>query len=223
MAKNYLPFEKVQAHPCFLDIAEWPDWRKVFGNDKPLKLEIGFGNGNFLIDMAVREPDSNFVAMDFYHKGIRKVITRLDRLQIPNVRLAYGDAKERIPGIFLDGELDEVYINFPDPWPKKRHHKRRLMKPPFIAMLSRKLKMEGSLRLATDHEEYFHEMIEFLNAESSLQNRHPDKGYITFREDTPRTKYERNFINAGKQIYYMDFIKCAEVAEPEPVSPALAP
>lgn len=221
MAKRYISFEQVQAHPYFFDAVEWPDWSNQFQNDGPLKLEIGFGNGNFLLEMAVREPDSNFIAMDFYHKGIRKVITRLDRLQIKNVRLAYGDAKERIPTLFRDGELSEIYINFPDPWPKKRHHKRRLLKPAFIETLSRKLKMEGCLRLATDHEEYFEEMLGFLNAEPSLKNRHGAAGWTHTRDDTPRTKYEKNFINAGKKIFYMDFIKCAEVTEPRSAEPAL--
>lgn len=221
MTKRYFSFDRVQAHPQFLDIAEWPDWPNQFGNDRPLKLEIGFGNGNFVMDMAVREPDINFIAIDFYHKGIRKVITQIDRLHLPNLRLAYGDAKERIPGIFRDGELDEIYINFPDPWPKKRHHKRRLLKPAFIATLSRKLKMDGVLRIATDHEDYFQEMMEFLSAEDSLENRHPGLGYVTVRDDIPRTKYEKNFLNAGKPIFYMDFTKCAEVAEPHPGEPAL--
>ncbi len=217
-----MSFEAVQAHPYFLDTAEYPDWPNQFENTHPLKLEIGFGNGNFLIDMAVREPDCNFIGIDFYHKGIRKVITRLERLKIHNVRLAYGDAKERVPLIFRDGELSEILINFPDPWPKKRHHKRRLIKPPFVEMLVNKLSPQGSLRIATDFDSYAEEILEHLSAHPNLQNQNPDKGYVDHREDIPRTKYEKTFINAGKMIYYLDFIKQAEIPEPTSTEPALA-
>ena len=79
MAKRLIPFDKIaNEHPCFLDPEEQPDWKGLFQNEHPLKLEIGFGNGNFLIDMAIREPQSNFIGLDFYRKGIRKVITRMD-------------------------------------------------------------------------------------------------------------------------------------------------
>jgi len=221
MSKRWVSFETVQAHPCFLDTAEYPDWPSQFGNENPIKLEIGFGNGNFLLEMAVREPDCNFIGMDFYHKGIRKVITRLERLKIPNVRLAYGDAKERTPLIFREGELTEILINFPDPWPKKRHHKRRLIKPPFVDQLAQKLSPQGSLRVATDYAPYAEEILECLNAHPNLRNQNPNSGYADHREDTPRTKYEKTFINAGKTIFYLDFIKQAEVPQPTSTEPAL--
>ena len=221
MSKRWVSFETVQAHPYFLDTAKYPDWPGRFGNDHPIKLEIGFGNGNFLLEMAVREPDCNFIGIDFYHKGIRKVITRLERLQIPNVRLAYGDAKERIPLIFRDGELSEILINFPDPWPKKRHHKRRLIKPAFVDILVNKLDPQGSLRVATDYEPYAGEILEFLDAHPNLQNQNPQASFAVQREDIPRTKYEKVFINAGKTIFYLDFIKQAEVPEATSTEPAL--
>ena len=98
MAKRLIPFDKIaNEHPCFLDPEERPDWRGLFENSHPLKLEVGFGNGNFLIDMAIREPQSNFIGMDFYHKGIRKVVTRMDRLHIKNIRVAYGTPAKKSP------------------------------------------------------------------------------------------------------------------------------
>lgn len=207
-SKPLVKFEKIaEEHPYFLDPEEYPNWREQFGNDHPLVFDIGFGNGNFLLDMAVRHPEWNFIGMDFYHKGIRRLFMRLDRHQLTNIRIVYGDAREKVPFLFREGELSDVYINFPDPWPKKRHHKRRLVKPDMVRSLTGKLQAEGRLRVATDFEPYAMEILEILSAEPGLRNVHPAPGYTHQREDTPRSKYEKNFLKAGKTIYYFDFIK----------------
>ena len=191
----------------FLDIDEWPDWQAQFGNSQPLKLEIGFGMGSFLIEMAAQEPRSNFIGMDFYHKGIRKLMTRKKKLQLENIRVAYGDVRIKIPLLFKDGELETVYINFPDPWPKKRHTKRRLIKPDFVKLIGQKLAPEGRIYLATDSEVYAMEMLECFNSEPLFQNQDPGSGFLGSREDLPKTKYEKNFINAGHKIYYLEFTR----------------
>ena len=105
--------------PYYLDIDEKPDWQGQFENSNLLKLEIGFGMGNFLIEMAAKEPTSNFIGIDFYHKGIRKLMTRIKKLQLENIRVVYGDIRSKLSVLFQDRELNTVYINFPDPWPKK--------------------------------------------------------------------------------------------------------
>ncbi len=206
--KNLISFDEIAKNsPLFFDIEERPDWPEIFKSDHPIKLEIGFGGGNFLIEMAASETKSNFVGLDFYHKGIRKTVTRLNNLKLTNARIAYGDARERIPRIFGEGELSEIYINFPDPWPKKRHIKRRLIKPDFLKMLSGKLRQEGRIRLATDCEPYAMEMMEYLSAEPTLKNAAPDGTFMPERTDLPKTKYEKNFLRLGQKIYYMDFHK----------------
>jgi tRNA (guanine-N7-)-methyltransferase len=208
MAKRLIPFDKiVNEHPCFLDPEERPDWCGLFQNSHPLKLEIGFGNGNFLIDMAIREPQNNFIGLDFYHKGIRKVITRMDRLHLNNIRVAYGDASEKIPILFEEGELSEVFINFPDPWPKKRHHKRRLIKPQFVENLAGKLAPQGKVRIATDFQSYAQEILEVMQADTQFHNSHEDLGFLHERNDIPKTKYEKAFLDAEKKIYYFEFSK----------------
>ncbi len=193
----------------FLDVDEWPDWQAQFGNHQPLKLEIGFGMGSFLIEMAAQEPHTNFIGMDFYHKGIRKLMTRIQKLQLENIRVAYGDVRFKIPQLFKDGELDTVYINFPDPWPKKRHIKRRLIKPDFVNLIGQKLAPEGRIFLATDFEPYAMEMLEYFNSEPMFQNQEPDSGFLESREDLPKTKYQKNFINAGHKIYYLEYSRLA--------------
>ncbi|PIQ95475.1 MAG: tRNA (guanosine(46)-N7)-methyltransferase TrmB [Nitrospinae bacterium CG11_big_fil_rev_8_21_14_0_20_56_8] len=206
--KNLISFDAiVENEPFFLDLDEHPDWSAVFGNRNPIKLEVGFGGGSFLIEMAARENRANFVGLDYYHKGIRKTITRINKLQLQNVRLVYGDAKEKIPLLFRRGELSEVYINFPDPWPKKRHAKRRLIKPEIIGMLAEKIAPGGTIYLATDSESYAAEILEGFEASPEFTNKSGPRAYEIQREDVPKSKYEKNFIKAGEKIFYMTFMR----------------
>ena len=208
MAKPLISFAEIaEEDPYFLDVDKWPDWQTQFGNTNPIMLEIGFGMGNFLIEMAAKEPASNFIGIDFYHKGIRKLMTRIKKLQLKNIRVVYGDIRSKIPILFKDRELNTVYINFPDPWPKKRHIKRRLIKPEFIKQLAKKLHLEGRAYLATDSKSYAHEMLEYFNAEALFQNLNSQKGFLNERIHLPKTKYEKNFINAGEKIFYMDYLR----------------
>ena len=201
-----ISFAKIEEEdPYYLDIEKWPDWQVLFDNDHPLKLEIGFGMGSFLIEMSAQEPKSNFIGMDFYHKGIRKLMTRIKKLQLENIRMAYGDVRFKLPLLFRDGELETVYINFPDPWPKKRHIKRRLIKPDFVKLIGQKLAPEGQIHLATDSEPYANEMLEYFNSEPMFKNQDREEGFLESRVDFPKTKYEKNFINAGYKIYYLQY------------------
>ena len=206
--KNLISFEEIAENSSnFLDIDARPDWEKVFGNRNPLNLEIGFGVGNFIIEMGIREPDENFIGMDFYHKGIRKAITRISKYEISNARIVYGDAKEKIPLLFNHEELNRVYINFPDPWPKKRHHKRRLIKPAFIKILVEKLKSGGEIHVATDYKSYAMEILDFFEKEKILKNKNGLGVFLSQKEGTPKSKYEKKFINAGERIFYLEFKK----------------
>lgn len=207
-SKQLISFETLaDGHPCFLDAESAPNWPSLFGNDHPIKLEIGFGNGNFLLEMAIREPEYNFVGMDFYHKGIRKVITRIDKLNLKNILVAYGDAREKLPFLFENCGLSGIYINFPDPWPKKRHIKRRLIKPAFVKTLADKLIQGKEIHLATDSESYAKEMLDYLEAETSLKNSIGEMEFLENRDNIPKTKYEKYFIKAGEKIYYLNFVK----------------
>ena len=210
MGKPLISFAQIiEQDPYFLDIDERPDWQAQFGNTNPLKLEIGFGMGNFLIEMAAKEPDSNFIGIDFYHKGIRKIMTRIKNLQLKNIRIVYGDIRNKLSILCQDGELETVYINFPDPWPKKRHIKRRLIKPEFINQLAQKLDLEGTAYLATDSESYAYEMLDYFNSETLFQNLDDNQGFIKERIDLPKSKYEKNFINAGEKVFYLEYLRLA--------------
>jgi len=206
--KNLISFEEIaENNSNFLDIDTRPDWEELFGNRNPLNLEIGFGVGNFIIEMGIREPNENFIGIDFYHKGIRKVITRIAKYEICNARIVYGDAKEKIPLLFAPEELNRVYINFPDPWPKKRHHKRRLIKPNFIKILAEKLKCSGEIHIATDHEAYAMEILDFFEKDQLLKNKNGLGTFIFQKEGIPKSKYEKKFISAGERIFYLEYKK----------------
>ena len=206
--KNLISFEEIaEKSSNFLDVETRPNWESLFGNRNPLNLEIGFGVGNFLIEMGIRSPNENLIGIDFYHKGIRKVITRIDKHEVYNARIIYGDAKNKIPLLFNPEEVSRIYINFPDPWPKKRHHKRRLIKPDFIKVLAEKLKPNGEIHIATDHEAYAKEILDFFENEQALKNKNGIGTFLFQKEGIPKSKYEKKFICAGERIFYLEFQK----------------
>ncbi len=207
--------------PCFLDADERPDWQSQFGNSQPIKLEIGFGMGDFLIEMATREPDSNFVGIDFSQDGIRKLLTRIKNRHLNNIRVVYGDVREKIPLLFHDGELDTVYINLPDPWPRKRHFKRRLIKPGLVKLIAGKLARNGHVHLATDSEPYAREMLEYFNAEPLLKNKNQQTGIVEIRHHLPKTKYEKSFIYAGDKIHYLEYSRLTSDGQIENEEPSV--
>ena len=199
--------------PCFFDVDVRPDWQSQFGNSRPIKLEIGFGMGDFLIKMATQEPHSNFVGIDFSQNGILKLLAWIENQQMNNIRVVYGDVRGKIPLLFQDGELDTVYINFPDPWPRKRHFKRRLIKPGLVKLVAQKLAPAGHVYLATDSEPYALESLEYFNAEPLLQNVNPESGFFAERDHLPKTKYEKSFIYAGDKIHYLEYFRVGKNGE----------
>ncbi len=201
--------------PNFLDIKENPDWQSQFGNSYPLKLEIGFGMGDFLIAMAKREPDSNFVGIDFSLDGIQKLLVRINSERIKNIRVVFGDVREKLPLLFHSEELNSIYINLPDPWPKKRHEKRRLIKPELVNQIAQKLTLQGRVYLATDSQTYAAEILGYFNAESLLQNIERETGILYERKHLPKTKYEKSFLYAGDRVHYLEYYKSAEIINSE--------
>ena len=184
------------------------DLRELFPDaGKPFKVEIGFGNGVFIFDKALEESDTNFIGIELYHRGIRSLAKKIKKADLKNIIIIYADAKKVFSESIRDNELAEIYINFPDPWPKKRHHKRRLIKPAFVKNLATKLKPGGEIHIATDYEPYAIEILEFFEAELLLTNKSGYRTFLTQKEGVPQTKYEKKFINSGEKIFYLEFIK----------------
>ena len=146
------------------------DLDAAFGRDRPRVLEIGFGDGATLVELARMRPDTDFIGVEVHPPGIGHCLLAIESGGLTNVRVIAHDAVEVLEKQLTVDSLDEVLLYFPDPWPKMRHHKRRIVKPAFAALVADRLKPSGIFRLATDWEPYARQMLEVLNAEKRLAN-----------------------------------------------------
>ena len=186
----------------FVKSADYPkgSWNKLFGNDKPIMLEIGMGKGDFLIGMAQAYNDLNFIGVEKYESVLVRAVEKLDKLNLDNVRVINTDAKE-LSSCF-DHEIDTIYLNFSDPWPKKKHHKRRLTYTDFLKTYDEVFKSTNKIILKTDNDGLFEDSIVSLSA----------YGYIIdevildlWASDVfnIKTEYENKFSAKGYKIKYL--------------------
>lgn len=171
------------------ELAELPPLDEWFGRNAPVLLEIGSGMGEATAALAAAEPERNYLVAEVYPPGLAQLLLRVEELELSNLRMVRGDAvelvTEQLPADFLDG----VRIFYPDPWPKKRHHKRRLIAPEFISTLASRMAPGARLHLATDWADYAEWMLEVCSGEPLLRNEYAD--YAPRPEWRPRTKFER--------------------------------
>lgn len=181
------------------------DLDALFGRSAPVVLEIGFGNGQSLADMAETHQDMNFFGVEVHRPGIGSLLVQVKRRSLDNVRVSQDDAvlvcDQQIP----DGSLERVQIFFPDPWHKERHKKRRLIQPAFVETLIKKLKPGGQIHVATDWENYAEHILEVLSANTDLQNTADD--YAPKPDYRPGTKYEARGIRLGHGVWDLVFNK----------------
>lgn len=171
----------------------------VFGRAAPVTLEIGFGMGETTAQMAQAMPERNFLGLEVYPAGVGSLLRRIESEGISNIRIIEHDAVEVLEHCIGDGCLESVHIYFPDPWPKARHHKRRLIQPLFIERLVPKLRLGGLLHCATDWAPYAEQMLEVLEACSGLQNC-AGRGYAPRPEWRPLTKFESRGLRLGHPV-----------------------
>ncbi len=198
--------------PRFLQsdfLATPPDWRQVFGNGKPLALEIGCGMGDFVANVARIHPDRNFIAIDYFNKGCLKTCRRIDGLELDNVRVARDEARSFITRCIPSKSLDMVIINCPDPWPKKRHRKRRLVNPDFVRFLSQYLAPGADFHFATDFDDYGEDVAAMMPGIEGFENALAPDLYRHTREQYPLSKYMLKFMAMGKRIYFVHYRKVA--------------
>ncbi len=189
-----------------LDFQNQPvDLNAVFGREAGKILEIGFGMGTATAEIAQRLPENDFLAIDVHGPGVGNLCKLIAEQNIPNIRVMRHDAVEVVEAMLADSSLDGIHIFFPDPWHKKRHHKRRLIQPPFVAKLLPKLKSGGYIHLATDWEEYAVQMLEVLNSFPELRN--TAEAYAPTPAYRPETKFEARGKRLGHGVWDLVFEK----------------
>ncbi|MEJ8567071.1 tRNA (guanosine(46)-N7)-methyltransferase TrmB [Elongatibacter sediminis] len=176
------------------------DFGQVFGNDRPVILEIGFGNGDATWQMAAANPEQNFLGVEVHRPGVGHLLLKLEENGLENVRVACEDAVELLEHRIPPASLHGVRIYFPDPWPKKRHHKRRIVQPPFIDLLARRMRAGGLLHLATDWVPYAEHMMEIIGADERFENVAGPGEYAERPEWRPRTRFESRGRRLGHEV-----------------------
>jgi tRNA (guanine-N7-)-methyltransferase len=195
--------------PIGLDLESLPrpiDWRELFGNDHPVELEIGIGKGTFITEQAKAHPQINYFGIEWARWFWRYASDRLRRNGCVNARTVRAEAGYFLAEFVADGSLSVVHIYFPDPWPKKRHHKRRLIQPPFLEQVHRALVSGGRLQVVTDHREYF-DQIEQVVGESKLKVMEYNRPGSAGEAEFVGTNFERKYAQEGRPFHALAALK----------------
>lgn len=185
------------------------DFGDIFHNQHPVVVEIGFGDGEATHQMAERNPEANYLALEVYPPGIGALLNVIHTEKLSNVRIVQHDAAEVVENMVASGTVSGFHIFFPDPWQKKRHNKRRLINSTFVAILADKLKTGGYIYCATDWEEYAYQMQEVLRGQAGLSSpfasfAQKPNSIVPWR---PQTKFERKGLEKGRTIFESYFVK----------------
>lgn len=172
-----------------------------FGRGSPVILEIGFGDGGSLLEMARRNPEWDFLGIEVYRPGMGRLLLQLDVTGIKNVRVMHGDAVTILQHSFRSEVFDRICLFFPDPWPKKKHHKRRILQPDFIWLIADRLKTGGRIYFATDWQEYAMEALDRFEEAGSLVNLAGTGSFASRPRERPMTKFEKRGIRQGRDIH----------------------
>ena len=181
------------------------DLDRVFARPAPKILEIGFGMGETTAAIAAQHPERDYLGVEVHTPGVGGLLKLVADLNLENIRIIQHDAVEVLQRMIAPSALDGVHIFFPDPWPKKRHHKRRLVQPPFAALLASRLKAGAYVHACTDWDDYARQMLEVLAAEPTLVN--TARAYADRPDTRPQTKFERRGLALGHPVRDLLFRK----------------
>ena len=173
----------------------------AFGRAAPLTLEIGFGNGASLATMARQDPESNYVGIEVHRPGVGHLLKQIEINGLENVRIYCHDAVEILNHCIDDHSLDRVLLFFPDPWHKKKHHKRRIVQPPFVNLLARKLKRGGIFHMTTDWQAYAEHMLGVMGSATAFSNTAGKQAYSERPTYRPTTKFEQRGRRLGHGVW----------------------
>ncbi len=197
--EDYGPRFLVPYAPAQLDLDA------TFGRAAPKVLEIGFGMGDSTATIAASQPETDYLGVEVHTPGVGALLKRIGEGSLANLRIIQHDAVEVLDHMIADQSLDGIHVFFPDPWPKKRHHKRRLIQPALVAKLAEKLKSGGYLHLATDWEDYASQMLEVLSGEATLANTAAE--YAPRPDYRPLTKFEKRGLRLGHGVWDLIFTR----------------
>ena len=179
----------------------------VFGRAAPVVLEIGFGMGDSLVEMANDQPEKNYIGIEVHRAGVGRLLSNADKQGLTNMRVFCDDAIEVLAQCIPDGSLDCIQLFFPDPWHKKRHHKRRIVQPEFAQTLRKKLKVGGVFHMATDWENYAEHMMEIMSAAEGYTNVAGEGAYSPQPKWRPVTKFQKRGERLGHGVWDLMFEK----------------
>lgn len=198
-------YEELSQKWC-IPYSETPaDYEKMFGNSNPVTIEIGFGMGKATAEIAAQNPDKNYIGLEVHKPGVGRLLGEIETRGLKNLRIIEHDAVEVLEHMIPDGSVAAFHVFFPDPWPKKRHHKRRLVQRPRTDLFASKLVRGGYFYMATDWEEYAGFALEELSLTSGLENRY--SGYAEHQDWRPETKFESRGIKEQRSIRELYFLK----------------
>ena len=179
------------------------DLDRLFGRNATKVLEIGFGMGETTAAIATQHPENDYLGIEVHTPGVGSLMKVINEQSLTNVRIVQHDAVEVLRNMIAPETFDAAHVFFPDPWPKKRHHKRRLIQPPLIAMLCEKLKPGGYIHAATDWQDYAEQILAVMSAEPRLVNTAP--GYAPRPDHRPQTKFESRGLKLGHGVWDVIF------------------
>ena len=188
------------------------DFTAAFGRQAPVVLEIGFGMGDATAQIAAAQPETDFLGVEVHPPGVGALLKRVGELNLRNVRIVQHDAVEVLRDMIPPASLAGVHLYFPDPWHKKRHHKRRLVQPPLVQLLASRLAPGGYLHCATDWEPYAQQMLQVLGAEPALSN--TAAGYAPRPAWRPPTRFEQRGLRLGHGVWDLLFRKAPRPRQP---------
>ncbi len=183
------------------------DFSQLYKNQSPLILEIGFGMGDSLIEMARSNPDNNYLGIEVHKPGVGRLLGNINEQSLENLRVMRADAVEVLTSQIADNSLKAVYLFFPDPWHKRRHNKRRIVKDEFIQLIRKKLQSHGQFHMATDWKDYAVQMLKEMTGASGFKNCSDNGDYIPRPEHRPMTKFERRGERLGHGVWDILFEK----------------
>lgn len=191
------------------------DWEATFSNSGPRIVEIGFGMGDSLITMAQAHSENCYLGIEVHKPGVGRLLSRVMELGIENLHVYAEDAVQVLEACLMPGSLDGIQIYFPDPWHKKRHHKRRLIQPEFVDLAVSRLRQGGWLHLATDWEPYAEHMLSVLEVNTSIENAVTKGGFSPRPPWRPETKFERRGAKLGHGVWDLLFHRAKNSADTE--------